>query len=188
VITTKTRRRPLSKREQARRAGQAADSLRIANKAAKQRQRSRYRFTIYGKAVLGTDDPEVARLTIAANPELVEHLLAEYDLVPENLRVTRDAVYVHDGYNSDAFELCDSVVNVETLYKQDHRGADIDKALVNGWCEMQETAAEGLRQSRVDCHVRDMVDPATGGGLTKTSESWLADLCDYLGVDQKCGL
>jgi hypothetical protein len=181
---TRTRRKPLSKREQARRAKQKADSRRAANLAAKGRQRSRGRFAAYGKAALGTDDPEVARLTIAANPKLFEHLLAEYEMVPEYRYGLRNAVYVHQGYDSDSFELCDSAINVETLYKQDHRRDDIDNALVNGWCAMQETAAEGLRQSRMDCHVRDMVDSATGGGLTKTSEQWLDDLCDYLRVDR----
>jgi hypothetical protein len=89
-------------------------------------------------------------------------------------------VYVHEGYDSDSFELCDSV-NLQSWYKQDHRKDDIDDALVNGWCAMQVTAAEGLRQSRMDHRVRDMVDPATGGGLTKTAEQWLDDLIDYVG-------
>jgi hypothetical protein len=183
VSTTKTKRRP-SKREQARRGRQKAEAHRRRSREGMGRTRQRQTFSAHAKSMLGTDDPEVARLTIAANPQLFERLLAEYELVPADQRVSRDAVYVHQGYDSDSFELCDSAVNVETWYKQDHRKDDIDNALVNGWCEMQNSAAEGLRQSRMDCHVRDMVDSATGGGLTKTSEHWLDDLCDYLGVYQ----
>jgi hypothetical protein len=182
VTAARTKRKPVSKREQARRARQRAETRRVGNRAAKSRQRSRDSFSAYGKALLGTDDPEVARITFAANPALVAHLLAEHDLIPEKLRGLRDAVYVHDGYDSDHIEFCDSAVSVESWYKEDHRRDDIDDALVNGWCAMQQVAAEGLRQSRLDHHVRDMVDTATGGGLTKTSEQWLADLIDYLGV------
>jgi len=185
---TRTKCRPPSKREQARRAKQSADAHRTASREAMCRTRSRRSFADHAKTLLGTDDPEIARLAFAANPQLFERLLTEFGDVPENRHGLRDAVYVHEGYDTDSFELCDTAVNIESWYKQDHRTDDINDALLNGWCAMQDAAAEGLRQSRMDHHVRDMVDPATGGGLTKTSEKWLADLIDYLGVDAKCGL
>lgn len=180
--SSKTRRRPVSKREQARRARQRADTRRLTVREAMGRTRTRQSFTAHAKTVLGTDDPEVARLTFKANPELFERLLAESDEVPEYRAGPRNAVYVHEGYDCDHFEFVDSAVNVESWYKKDHRKDDIDDALVNGWCEMQSAASEGLRQSRIDNRVRDMVDPATGGGLTKTSEQWLDDLKHWMGV------
>ena len=130
---SRTKRKPLSKREQARRARQAAEAHRRASREAMGRTRSRQSFTEHATTLLGTDDPEVARLAFAVNPDLFERLLAEFDEVPEYRQGPRNAVYVHDGYDSESFEFCDLAVNVETWYKQDHRKDDIDKALVNGW-------------------------------------------------------
>jgi hypothetical protein len=185
---TKTRRRPPSRREQARRARQRSETRRRTIRDAVGRTKTRQAFSARAKSLLGTDDPETARLAFTTNPRLFEQLLTEYDEVPEYKNGPRNAVYVHEGYDSDHFEFVDSAVNVESWYKQDHRRDDIDDALADGWWAMERTAAEGLRQARLDNHVRDMTDPATGGGLTKTSETWLADLYDYLGVDQKTGL
>jgi hypothetical protein len=188
-VSTKARKRkPLSKREQARRARQKSDTRRLTVRAAVSRTKTRQTFAQRARRLIGTDDPEVARLAFTTNPELFEQLLTEHDGLPEYRNGPRNAVYVHDGYDSDHFEFVDSAVNVESWYKQDHRKDDIDDALANGWCAMERTAAEGLRQSRLDNHVRDMTDPATGGGLTKPSETWLTDLYDYLGVDPKSGL
>lgn len=187
-MSTRTRRKQPSKREQARRARQKSEARRQLVREAVGRTKTRHAFTEHAKSLLGTDDPEVARLTFTANPGLFEHLLTEYEEVPEYRNGPRNAVYVHEGYDSDHFEFADSAVNVESWYKQDHRRDDIDDALANGWWELERASAEGLRQSRLDNHVRDMTDPATGGGLTKTSETWLIDLYDYLGLVPKSGV
>jgi hypothetical protein len=151
------------------------------------RSRSRQSFAARTRTLLGTDDPAIARLAFALDPKLFERLLAEWENEPENLHSMREAVYVHAGHDSDAFELCHSAVTLETWYKQDHRRDDIDNALVHGWCEMQEAATKGLWQSRLDNNVRDMAEQATDGGLwhyTKPADQWLNDLLDWCGVSQ----
>lgn len=119
-------------------------------------------------------------LTLRANPDLSERMYFELCGLPENQRTASGVTYPYDGGDPGPDVLA-SVVDLESEYKAAHRRDDIDDAAVNGFCGMQLEAAEGLRQSKMDHRVRDMVDPATGGGLTKTAKQWLDDLIDWCG-------
>ena len=160
----------------ARRHRQTPGQRTAANRLAKQRQRQRDSFAERAKTLLGAD-PELASITLKANPELAEKLIAELEDTPVKQTGGYGVTYpAHvtspvSALDADGIEVkhsdsaawldeviqhgADRLVTLDTLAREDRQAhadhsTDINAAVESGdWSEMILTAAEGLRQTRL---------------------------------------